>query len=198
MEWPDAYLSFLAHHGFDSIFASVYANPNGVNGPPPHWDRMRGQDPAVIHDLIRRAARYGIDLYCPIIYLYTGEPANEAGLRKLVRDIVTEFPRIRGYILLTEGFFYKTWFGAGGHGGQDLRDWVRNWARGVAVVTEECRKIDPRIEVLPWDYNVDFRPHQVDVKRFVIQQLPQYSIPLLTFENGKSFTLDGQRGSLAD
>lgn len=29
MEWPDAILSHLAHDGFDAIFASVYANPNG-------------------------------------------------------------------------------------------------------------------------------------------------------------------------
>ncbi len=113
-EWPDPYLAMLSRYGFDSIYASVYVNPNGVNGPPPYWDRMKKQDPARVHDLIRRAARYGIDLYCPIVYVFNDDPESEAGLRKLVRDIVTEFPEIRGYILLTEGFFYKTWFGAGG------------------------------------------------------------------------------------
>lgn len=198
MEWPDAYLALLARYGFDSIFASVYVNPNGVNGPPPFWDRMKKQDPARVHDLIRRAARYGIDLYCPIIYRYTGDPENEAGLRKLVRDIVQEFPEIRGYVLLTEGFYYRNWFGAGGHGGTDLQDWVRHWGEGVAIVTEECRKLDPAIEVLPWDYNIDFRPDQVEIKRYGTSQLPLYSIPLLTFENGKSFERDGQRASLRD
>lgn len=83
-EWPDRYLALLARYGFDSIFASVYVNPNGVPGPPPYWDRMKKQDPKRVHDLIRRAARYGIELYCPIIYLYTGEPENEAGDRKSV------------------------------------------------------------------------------------------------------------------
>jgi hypothetical protein len=198
MEWPDAYLATLARYGFDSIYASVYVNPNGVNGPPPFWDRMKKQDPARVHDLIRRAARYGIELYCPIIYLYTGEPENEAGLRRLVRDIVGEFPEIRGYVLLTEGFYYRNWFGAGGQGKTDLRDWVRHWAEGVAIVTEECRKLNPAIEVLPWDYNVDFRPDQVEVKRYGTSQLPLYSIPVLTFENGKSFERDGQRASLRD
>ncbi|MGI8782870.1 MAG: hypothetical protein ACR2L2_04360 [Acidobacteriota bacterium] len=198
MEWPDAYLSLLSHYGFDSIFASVYVNPNGVIGPPPYWDKMRKQEPARVHDLVKRAARYGIDLYCPIIYLYTGEPENEAGLRKLVRDIVTEFPEIRGYVLLTEGFFYKNWFGAGGQGGENLREWIRNWARGVAIVSEECRKLNPSIEVLPWDYNIDFRPDQVEVKKYAISQYPLEVIPLLTFENGKSFERDGQRSSLRD
>jgi len=198
MEWPDQYLALLARYGFDSIFASGYANPNGVPGPQYAYGMPRFQDPARVHDLITRAARYGIDLYCPILYLWTGTRENEAGLRKLVRDIVTEFPEIRGYVLLTEGFFYKTWFGAGGQGKIDLRDWVRNWARGVAVVTEECHKINPAVEILPWEYNVDFRPSNVDVKRYVITQLPQDSIPLLTFENGKAFTHDGETGTVRD
>lgn len=197
-EWPDRYLALLSRYGFDSIYASVYVNPNGVNGPPPHWDRMKKQDPKRVHDLIRRAARYGIDLYCPIVYLYTGEPENEAGLRKLVRDIVTEFPQIRGYILLTEGFFYKSFFGAGGEGKIDLRDWVRNWARGVAIVSEECRKINPAIEVLPWEYNINFRPDMVETKKYATAQLPVETIPLLTFENGKGFERDGERGWLKD
>lgn len=198
MEWPDAYLALLSRYGFDSIYASGYANPNGAPGAEYANSKLRRQDPARVHDLISRASRYGIDLYCPILYLWTGEPENEAGLRKLVREIVSEFPQIRGYVLLTEGFFYKTWFGAGGHGNIDLRDWVTQWAKGVAVVSDECHKINPAIEVLPWEYNVDFRPSQVDVKRYVITQLPSDCIPLLTFENGKAFTFDGQTGSLRD
>lgn len=197
MEWPDRYLALLARFGFDSIFASVYCNPNGVAGPPPYWDHMRSQDPERVHDLIRRAARFGIGVYCPIIYRYTGEPENAAGLRKLVRDMVQAFPEIRGYILLTEAFFYKMWFGAGGQK-SDLFDWIKHWGEGVGVVVEECQKINPAIEVLPWDYNVDFRPDKVEVKKYVIEQLPKDSIPLITFENGKAFSLDRENGYLAD
>ena len=196
MEWPDPYLALLPRYGFDSIFTSIYVNPNNAPGVGPHWDKMKPQDESRLRELIRRAAGYGIDLYCPILYLYTGEPENEAGLRALVRDIVTKFPEIRGYVLLTEGFFFKNWFGAGG--GENLREWSRNWARGVSIVAEETRKINPAIEVLPWEYNIDFRPQQVELKRYVISQLPLDTIPLLTFENGKSFELDGQRGWLRD
>jgi hypothetical protein len=198
-EWTDEYFALLARYGFDSIFASQGRNPNGAPNPSYYGTRIRPvQDPAVVRDLITRAARYGIDLYCPIEYRWTGDPENELGLRKLVCDIVTQFPEIRGYVLLTEGFWYNTWFGAGGHGNIDLRDWVKHWAKGVAVVCEECHKINPAIEVLPWDYNIDFRPNQVDVKRSVITALPSDAIPLLTFENGKAFTFDGETGYLRD
>jgi hypothetical protein len=199
MEWPDKYLAWLPRYGFDSIFESAYANVNGQMIEPyfPNLP-MRKQDPARVHDLVRRAARYGIRLYCPILYHYTGTPENEQGLRRLVREIVTEFPEIRGYIVLTEGFYYKTWFGAGGHGKLDLQEWSRGWAKGVGIVAEECHKINPAIEVLPWDYNVDFRKEYVDLNRYSAEQLPQDTIPLVTFENGKDFTLDGEHGYIRD
>ena len=82
---------------------------------------MRRHKPGAMKALLRRAARFGIDVYAPLLYQYTGTPENVDGLRKLVREIVTEFPEIRGYVLLTEGFFYKNWFGAGGEGNEDLR-----------------------------------------------------------------------------
>ncbi len=198
MEWPDRYLATLARYGFDSIHCSIYRNPNNAPGVGPYWDDMKAHPPGAMKDLIRRAAKYGIDLYVPILWRYEPTPENQEGLRKLVRDIVAEFPEIRGYVLLTEGFYYARWFGAGGHGGEDLRKWLREWAHAVEIVTEECRRLNPAIEVLPWEYNVDFRPEQAETKRYGTAQLPRYSIPLLTFENGKGFELDGERGSLKD
>ncbi|MCP5110628.1 MAG: hypothetical protein GY953_07315, partial [bacterium] len=209
MEWPDPYLALLPRYGFDSIFASVYVNPNGVSGVPPggvgrfppYWDKWKEgqQTPDRMHDLIDRAARFGLDVYGQIIFLYTGEPGfDEAALRKLVRDLVTEFPEIRGYILLTEGFAYETWFGAGGKTGVDLLDWAGNWVRLVNIVTEECHRVDPDIEILVWEYNVPFRPDFVNLKAQITGLLPSSTIPLLTFENGKSFELDGHRSHLRD
>ena len=101
MEWPDALLAHLAHDGFDGIYASALANPNGdCTTAETSTDfyarllfRVRKQDPARMHDLINRAARHGIKVYTPIIYQYLGTPESEAGLRKLTRDILKEFPR---------------------------------------------------------------------------------------------------------
>jgi hypothetical protein len=206
MEYPDALLSHLAHAGIDGIFASALANPNGDRTTPETSTdfyarllfRMRRQDPARIRDLIDRAARFGIKVYTPIIYQYLGTPESEAGLRNLVRDIVTEFPDIQGYVLLTEGFWYKQW--GGGHGASEeyMKDWAQNWSRAVGIVAEECHRVNPAIEILPWEYNIDFRPQNVDIKRYFIRQLPADTIPLLTWENGKSFEIDGLRGHLRD
>ncbi len=199
MEWPDTYLAHLAHDGFDAIFASVYANPNGAQAESTEFyskilQRNKSQKPARVRDLIDRAAKFGIEVYAPIIYRFTDEADSEAGLRQLVRDIVTQFPEIRGYILLTEGFYYNKW----GHSSPDMQKWARKWARAVAIVAEECHKIDPEIEILPWEYNIDFRPQQADIKRYFITQLPKETIPLLTWENGKSFEIDGFQGYLKD
>ena len=159
---------------------------------------IRHQDPARIHDLIERASRHGIKVYTPIIYRTLGTPESEEGLRTLVRDILAEFPDIQGYILLTEGFWYKQWGGLHGASEEDVKDWAQNWSRAVGIVTEECHRVNPAIEVLPWEYNIDFRPQNVEMKRYFIQQLPGDSIPLLTWENGKGFEIDGMKGYLRD
>lgn len=195
MEWPDAYLSMIAHYGFDSIYASVYANPNGALAGPPYSHMMRRQDPARMRDLIRRAARHGLDVYCPIMHHLDGTPENEAALRKLIRDNVTQFPEIRGYVLLIEGFDYERW---PSWNRADIRKWIDCWTRGVNVAAEEMHKFNPAIEVLAWDYNIDFRPGATEVKRYVIDRYANDVIPLVTWENGKGFERDGEHGYLKD
>ena len=37
--------------------------------------------------------------------------------------------------------------------------------------------MNPAIEVLPWEYNVDFRPAMVEMKKFATAQFPVESNP---------------------
>ena len=206
MEWPDALLAHLAHDGFDGIFASCYANPNGdrttAETSTEFMARLlfmiRHQDPARIRDLIDRASRHGLKVYAPIVHQFMGTPESEAQLRSLVQDVLKSFPDIQGYVLLTEGFWYKQWGGGHGAGAEYVQDWARNWTRAVTIVAEECHRVNPAIEILPWEYNIDFRPQNAELKRYFIQQLPVDTIPLLTWENGKSFEIDGMQGYLRD
>lgn len=206
MEWPDQILSAMARNGYDGIFASVYANPNGDRTTAENstdfyarlMHKIRRQDPAKIHDLIGRAEKFGISVYTPIIYQYTGTEESEKGLRELVRKIIKEFPKIRGYVLLTEGFWYKKWGGLHGADEAHVMDWARNWSKAIAMVTEECHKVNPATEILAWEYNIDFRPENTKLKKYFIEQLPKGAIPMLTWENGKGFELDGMKGYLRD
>ncbi|OGV62688.1 MAG: hypothetical protein A3K19_30970 [Lentisphaerae bacterium RIFOXYB12_FULL_65_16] len=206
MEWPDRLLAHLAHDGFDGIFASVYTNPNGdrttADNSTEFYARLlhkvRHMDPARMRDLVNRAARFGIKVYAQIIYQYLGTPESEEGLRRLVRAILKDFPDIQGYVLLTEGFWYAKWGGGHGASKEYLQDWARNWSKAVGIVADECHRVNPAIEILPWEYNIDFRPQNVEMKRYFIQQLPAGTIPLLTWENGKSFEMDGMQGFLRD
>jgi hypothetical protein len=206
MDWPDALLANMAHDGFDGIYASAMTNPNGDRTTAENSTdfyarilfRIRKINPKDMHDLIRRANKYGIKVYTPVIYQFMGTPESEEGLRKLIRDIIKEFPDISGYILLTEGFWYNKWGGGHGASKEYIQGWARNWTRAVGIVSEECHKVNPKTEILPWEYNIDFRPQNVETKRYFIQQLPKDTIPLLTWENGKSFTIDGLKGHLRD
>ncbi len=206
MEFPDQLLSHLVHDGFDGIFVGVYTNPNGdrttAETSTDFYARLmygvRKQEPEKVKDLIKRASRFGIKVYTQIIYQYLGTKESEEGLRRLVRDIVREFPDIQGYVLLTEGFWYKKWGGGHGAGKEYLQDWAQNWSYAVGIVEEECHKINPSIEILPWEYNIDFRPQSTEIKRYFIQQLPENTTPMLTWENGKSFEIDGMQGYLRD
>ncbi|MGA2271474.1 MAG: hypothetical protein ABSH44_23665 [Bryobacteraceae bacterium] len=199
MEWPDAYLRLLAHYGFDAIFASDYANANGVQTYS-HQNNEHRSDPAAVRDLIRRASRYGIQLYCPVVWRHTGDAESEAGLRKLARDLATGFPEVRGWVLLQEGFTIDQRSPGVGGDAAAWKDWIRRWDDAVRIVAGEFHKIDPKLEVLPWSYNISSRPDPVhiELRREVIRQLPADVIPLLTWDRGMGLERDGEMGYSKD
>lgn len=149
MEFQDPLLCHLAHDGFDGIYAGALTNPNGdrttAESSTDFYARIlfkvRLQDPAIIRDLINRAAKYGIKVYTPICWQYLGTREDEEGLRRLVREIVKQFPDIKGYILLTEGFWYDGW--------RSTKDdeWISNWSKAIGIVEEECHKA---VRLLVW------------------------------------------------
>jgi hypothetical protein len=212
MEWPDRYLATLPLYGFDAIFCSEYRNPN--NAPYGRNDPFRKHAPGAMKDLLQRAARFGLKVYTPIMFNYTGTAESAAELRKLARDNLTEFPEIRGYVLLSEGFDSNSWKRPPGEAEQKFATSrgpyafnaaylpsgtsPQGWAEAVRIFAEEAHRVNPQVEVLPWDYTFDFAPDQAEAKAALMEMLPESTIPLLTFENGKGFELDGQKSFLRD
>jgi hypothetical protein len=98
-------------------------------------------------------------------------------------------------MFLIEGFDYERWpsWNRG-----DIRKWIDHWTSGIAVAAEEMHRINPAIEILAWDYNIDFRPGAEETKRYVIDRYAPGVTPFITWENGKGFERDGERGYLKD
>jgi len=125
---------------------------------------------------------------------------SEAGLRKLARDLATGFPEVRGWVLLQEGFTIDQRSPGVGGDAAAWKDWIRRWDDAVRIVAGEFHKIDPKLEVLPWSYNISSRPDPVhiELRREVIRQLPADVIPLLTWDRGMGLERDGEMGYSKD
>lgn len=197
MEWPDPYLALLPQYGIDAIFAAGYHNPDGTPAPGLRSE-LRRMRPEQMKDLIRRARAHGLDVYCPLVFRFEGTRKSEVELRSLVRRTVLGFPGIRGFILLTEGFYFRRWPSVAEHDAGTLRAFIAGWARAIQIVEEEAHRLDPRVEIVPWDYNIDFRPAQTTIKTLVIEAYPAAVIPMVTFETGSRIVREGAESYVKD
>ena len=68
----------------------------------------------------------------------------------------------------------------------------------MGIVAEECHRVNPAIEILPWEYNIDFRPQNADLKRYFIQQLPADTIPCSPGKTGRASRSMALQGYLRD
>ena len=191
MEFPDRVLSHLAHDGFDGIFASALANPNGDRTTAESSTdfyarilfRMRKHGPDAGPDQPGFALRHqGLHAdHLPV----PGDPRKRSGAAPAGGDIVKEFPDIQGYVSSRKA--------SGTRNGEEVTAPARstcgtgrNWSRAVGIVAEECHRVNPAIEILPWEYNIDFRPQNVEMKRYFIQQLPADTIRCSPGKTGRA------------
>jgi hypothetical protein len=194
--FPDAYLETLSRAGFDGIFASIYANADG-SAPPELFKWAHRQHAGLIQDLMTRASRFGIRVYLPLLFRLEGLPSDEPQLRALVDEHLRLFPRAAGFILLTEGFYFKSQvkFNATD---QETRAYAEEWLKGIRIVEDQIHRSNPAMEVLAWDYSFNFFPQSAHLKSWLVSQYPANVIPLITWENGKEFERDGEKSYLSD
>ncbi|MBQ2999716.1 MAG: hypothetical protein IJD64_04575, partial [Clostridia bacterium] len=92
-EYPDEYLSLLAHHGFSALMLWI----RGVNES---WKGFQN-----FKDLATRAAKYGFDIYVESYTPHEVYPEGEEAQKfydKLYGDLFAEFPFIKGLVILGE------------------------------------------------------------------------------------------------
>lgn len=184
-EFPDEYLSAIAHEGRDAILVyTMDANltPSGYMN---------------FNELIDRAARYGIDVYA-YSYLKSSvspdSPDAEAFYDRNYGKLFRMCPRLKGVTLVGEavefpsrdphvakGRYYDYTSEGILHGKpssgtypcEDYPDWLN-------ILKKVIKKHNPDADIVLWSYNWGFQPEEARVK--LIENLPSDVALLATFE----------------
>ena len=199
-------VAHLAHDGFDGIFASCYANPNGdrttAETSTEFYARLlfqaAGQDPARMRDLINRASRFGHQGLHANRLPVPGDPRKRSRTAPAGARYCQGVSRHPGLLpfdgrLLVQGMGRLSRQEQAVCAGLCTELGSGRGNRGRRMPSSESRHRSPA-----WEYNIDFRPQNFELKRYFIRQLPADTIAMLTWENGKSFDLDGMHGYLRD
>ena len=118
-----------------------------------------------MHDLIRRAARYGIELYCPIVYLTEGEPEERSRPAEARPRYHPDLPDIRGDTYSLQKDFLPQFLRRGwGKAKSILRIGCATGREVLRSSQRSAERSTPKLKVLP--YNINFRPEMVEVKKF--------------------------------
>lgn len=180
--FPDEYLARIAHEGRDAILVFT----KGVNLTP--------CGPLDFNDLVRRAARYGIDVYA-YSYIKSGmnpeEPEAEAYYDELYGKLFRECPGLKGVTLVGESVGFPTkdpnassndlsWYGiptgkvnSGFYPCYDYPIWLN-------LLKKVIRKENPNADIVFWTYNFLWRTEEERVR--LIKSLPTDISLLVTFE----------------
>jgi len=184
-EWPDKYLMRVAHEGRDALLVFVEG---------PNRTRVGYLD---FNDLIKRAARYGLDVYA-YSFMPAGVHPDDEGAEefydKLYGDLFREFPGFKGVTLVGEvvefyskdpnvskhrswdgekdavpdGKFYPGWYPC-----EDYPKWVK-------LIKKVVRRAKPDADIVLWSYNWGFQPEELRVR--LIENLPEDITLQATFE----------------
>ncbi len=181
--FPDNYLMRIAHEGRDAITLDVYGKG--------------GEEYDNANDLIRRAARYGIDVYAyseVLSRMNPEAPEAEAYYDGIYGELFKACPGFKGIIFVGEsiefpskdpniGGGYRRDLGQDGiPGGKPSSGWwpCEDYPVWLNVVKKSIYKYSPDCEIIFWTYNWGYQPEEYRLK--LIETLPEDIILLATFE----------------
>ncbi len=189
-QWPDNYLMRIAHEGRDAILVFT----KDVNET-----RVGFLD---FNDLIRRAARYGIDVYAYAFMAgdpHPKSPEAEAYYDNCYGKLFRECPGLKGVTMVGEAVEYRsddphvTSFLAeeyfqGMPGTQDIPDgkfwpgWYpcEDLPQWLEMIERIVHKAKPDADIVLWSYNWGFQPEDVRVR--LIENMPKNITLEATFE----------------
>lgn len=185
-EYPDNYLSRIAHEGRDAILVFV----KDVNKTPGGY--------LDFNDLIRRAARFGLDVYAYSKLLsdkHPEEPDAEEYYDNTYGKLFRECPGLKGVTLVGEsvefpsndphvfkGHYYDDDSVDGIPGQKPSPGWYpcEDYPIWLDMIKKVVRKYNDKADIVFWTYNWGYQPEDVRVK--LIESLPTDISLQATFE----------------
>ncbi len=184
-DFPDEYLARVAHEGRDAIMIFT----KDVNTTPYGF--------LDFNDLIRRAERYGIDVYA-YSYLHSDmnpeEPGAEEYYEGTYGKVFSQCPGLKGVILVGESveFPSKDPNVSAGKRSELVVDGIPSdkvsagwwpccdYPIWLNLVKKVIRKYNPAADIVFWTYNWGYQPEEARLK--LIETLPNDVSLLVTFE----------------
>ena len=202
-EFPDEYLNVCAHHGFDAVLVYVAA---------PDMSRPNLKAPFDFSDLIRRAAKYGIDVYaycCAANFVHPEEEGAKEKYDAVYGEIFRAHP-FKGMVFVGEsvefpskdprstGIKHRTLPPDGIPTGKasPSRYPCYDYAEWISLVRDTIRNVKPDADVVFWTYNWGWADE--DVRLQLIDRLPTDISLLVTFEMFQKFEMENSFGNVSD
>lgn len=200
-EYPDEYLARVAHEGRDAIL--IFASD--VNKTPCGY--------VDFNDLIRRAAKYGLDVYA-YSYMKSAmsplDPRAEEYYENSYGRLFKECPGLKGVTLVGESVEFPsrdphvspgTWKETTVDGiptGKTSSGWYpcEDYPVWLNFIKKIIRKYKPDADIVFWTYNWGCQPEEARVK--LIESLPTDVSVQATFEMFEKRVYDGAVGGCDD
>lgn len=200
-EYPDEYLSRIAHEGRDAILVFT----KDVNLVPSGY--------LDFNDLIKRAARYGIDVYAySYIKAYVSPESEEADefYENTYGRLFRLCPKLKGVTLVGESveFPSKDPHIAPGRHREIAKDGIPadkpsagwypcyDYPIWLNLVKSKVRKYNPDADIVFWTYNWGYHSEEERVK--LIESLPTDISLQATFEMFEILDYENSKGKCAD
>ncbi|MBR3894417.1 MAG: hypothetical protein IKJ35_04640 [Clostridia bacterium] len=179
--FPDGYLSVCAHYGYDAVLSFV----------------RNKEDRAELADLVKRAAKYGIDVYAYCAIKNFSHPEDE-GAKELYADlyggIFRDAPGLKGIVFVGESVEFasrdehvecRPYNKAPADGiptGKPTPGWwpCYDYVDWIKLVRDSIRAESPEADIVFWTYNWGSAP--AEYRLALVNTLPTDVTLLVTFE----------------
>ena len=186
-EYPDEYLSLLAHHGFTGLMLWI----KGINENQKGFQNFK--------DLALRASKYGFDIYVESYTAHEVYPEGEEAQRfydDLYGKLFAECPFIQGLTIVGEAVNFPSRdpsLRKGSHSG-----WYPccDWPLLLEMIRKAVDKVKPGVKIFLSSYNWGYRPKELRQK--LIATLPKDVILSCGWEMFEKYDLDGVEEACSD